>query len=173
MTDVDHVHLEDMSASPKESTGWLNSLASGLNWLLESLAMIVMAVLALLVFLNAFSRYVFSAPLPWTEEVAIYLMVWLTALGIVMAGIRQALICCDVVTGRLSAGRQRILAGFCAVLGSGVMFYCAWLTWRYLQFFGGDASPVLRMPKGVVILALFFALLGLAATLLVPLLKRK
>lgn len=173
MTDVDHARLEDVSVSPRESAGALARLVSGLNWLLETLAMIVMAVLALLVFLNAFSRYVFSAPLPWTEEVAIYLMVWLTALGIVMAGMRQALICCDVVTGRLSAARQRVLVVFCSILGSGVMFYCAWLTWKYLQFFGGDASPVLRMPKGVVILALFFALLGLAATLLVPLVKRK
>jgi TRAP-type C4-dicarboxylate transport system permease small subunit len=42
------------------------------------------------------------------------------------------------------------------------MFYCAWLAWEYLMVFGGDTSPILRMPKGIVIAALFAALLGLA-----------
>ena len=166
MTEITSAVLQDEAMSP-------NKFVAGLNWVLESLAMVVMSVLAFLVFLNAFSRYAFSAPLPWTEEVAINLMVWLTALGILMAGMRQTLICCDIVTGRLSARRQQVVVGFCAILGSGVMFYCAWLAWNYLLVFGGDASPVLRMPKGIVITALFVALLGLAATLLVPLVKRR
>lgn len=150
-----------------------NKFVAGLNWVLEVLAMVVMAILAFLVFINAFSRYAFSAPLPWTEEVVINLMVWLTAIGILMAGMRQTLICCDIVTDRLSSGRKRVVAGFCAILGSGVMFYCAWLAWEYLMVFGWDKSPVLRLPKGIVIAALFAALLGLACTLLVPLFKRK
>ena len=150
-----------------------NKFVAALNWVLESLAMVVMAILAFLVFLNAASRYAFSAPLPWTEEVVINLMVWLTAIGILMAGMRQTLICCDIVTDRLSSGRKRVVASLCAILGSGVMFYCAWLAWEYLMVFGGDTSPILRMPKGIVIAALFAALLGLACTLLVPLFKRK
>lgn len=166
MTDITSAMVQEETVSP-------NKFVAALNWVLETLAMLVMAALAALVFLNAFSRYAFSTPLPWTEELAINLMVWLTALGIMMAGMRQALICCDIVTGRLAENRQRIVAGFCAILGSGVMFYCAWLSWQYLMIFGGDASPVMRLPKGIVIAGLFFALLGLAATLLVPLFKRK
>jgi TRAP-type C4-dicarboxylate transport system permease small subunit len=161
------------SAMEQEESVSSNKFVAALNWVLEALAMLVMASLAFLVFLNAFSRYAFAAPLPWTEEVAINLMVWLTALGIMMAGMRQTLICCDIVTGRLTETRQRLVAGFCAILGSAVMAYCAWLTWQYLMIFGGDASPVLRLPKGIVISGLFLALLGLAATLLVPLFRRK
>lgn len=168
MTSPSPAQLEELPPAPSS-----NRFVRALNWVLESLAMIVMATLATLVFANAFSRYMLSAPLPWTEEIAIYLMVWLTAIGILMAGMRQALICCDVVTGRLSDRKQRVLAGFSAILGSAMIFYCAWLTWQYLMMFGGDASPVLRMPKGIVILALFFALLGLASTLLVPLFRKK
>lgn len=168
MTHMSHAHTQDAPPAPAR-----NRVVRAFNWLLETVAMLVMAALASLVFINAFSRYFLSAPLPWTEEVAVYLMVWLTACGIVMAGTRQTLICCDVCTDRLGTRSQRILAGVCAILGSGVMFYCAWLTWRYLSLFGGDSSPVLRMPKGVVILALFFAMIGLAATLLVPLFKKK
>ncbi|MRX37254.1 TRAP transporter small permease subunit [Aminobacter sp. MDW-2] len=163
---LDHGEMDELPA-------FRNKLVAALNWMLETLAMLVMAGLASLVFLNAFSRYALSTPLPWAEEIAINLMVWLTALGIMMAGMRQSLICCDIVTGRLSTGRLRLVAGFCAVLGSAAMFYCAWLAWQYLMIFGSDASPVLRLPKGIVIAGLFFALLGLATTLLVPLFKRK
>ncbi|MBN9249033.1 MAG: hypothetical protein BGO03_03330 [Mesorhizobium sp. 61-13] len=147
--------------------------SKGLNFVLENLAMALMAILTLLVFANAFSRYAFSAPLPWTEEAVTYLLVWLAAVGIIIAGLRQTLICCDIVTYRLRPGPQRIVATFCALLGSATMFYCAWLTWQYLQIFGSDLSPVLRIPKGVLISALLVALLGLAVTLLVPLFRRK
>lgn len=150
-----------------------NRLVAAINWIVETAAMILMASLAFLVFINAAGRYAFAAPLPWTEELAIYILVWLGALGIVMAGLRQTLICCDIVMGRLPLRRQRALAVFCAVAGAAVMTYCAWLTWIYLGLFGADRSPVLHLPKGIVIAAIFFALVGLAATLLVPIFKRR
>lgn len=145
----------------------------GLNFVLENLAMVLMAILTMLVFANAFSRYAFSAPLPWTEEAVTYLLVWLAAVGIIIAGLRQTLICCDIITYRLRPGRQRMLGGFCALLGSATMFYCAWLTWQYMRIFGADLSPVLRVPKGVLMMALLIALLGLAITLLIPLFRKR
>jgi TRAP-type C4-dicarboxylate transport system permease small subunit len=148
-------------------------LVAAINWIVETAAAILMAALAILVFLNAAGRYAFAAPLPWTEELSIYLLVWLGALGIVMAGMRQTLICCDIVTDRVSSGARRVLTVLCAVAGSAVMAYCAWLTWQYLGFFGADKSPILALPKGIVIGAVFFALVSLAATLLVPIFKRK
>ncbi|MGV6875717.1 TRAP transporter small permease [Pseudochelatococcus sp. B33] len=150
-----------------------NWLVTFFNTLIEYAAMVLMASLAMLVFINAAGRYLFSTPLPWTEELVISLLVWLAALGIVMAGMRQALICCDIVTERLSIRKQRVLTTFSALAGSGVMLYCAWLTWEYMTIFGGDLSPIMRLPKSIVIGAVFFALLGLAATLLVPLFRKR
>jgi TRAP-type C4-dicarboxylate transport system permease small subunit len=147
-------------------------LARAVNWVLEALAAVLMTVLVSLVFVNAASRYALSRPLPWTEDLVINVLVWLAALGIVMAGMRQTLICCDVVTSRLAPGTARIVARFCAGLGTAVMLYCAWLTFQYLQFFGADLSPVLGIPKGVIIVAVLFSLLGLAATLIGALFRR-
>jgi hypothetical protein len=65
-----------------------------------------------------------------------------------------------------------MVARFCAGLGAAVMLYCAWLTFQYLQFFGADLSPVLGIPKGVIITAVLFSLLGLAATLIAALFRR-
>ena len=41
-----------------------------------------------------------------------------------------------------------------------------------LGFFGADKSPILGMPKGIIIVAVFFALVSLAVMLLVPIVKR-
>jgi TRAP-type C4-dicarboxylate transport system permease small subunit len=53
------------------------------------------------------------------------------------------------------------------------MLYCAWLTWQYLLLFGADRSPVVGMPKAVVISAVLLAVLGIAASLIVALFRRE
>lgn len=147
-------------------------IAAAVTWLFEVSAMILMALMAALVFANAVSRYALSRPLPWSEEVVTNLMVWLVAVGVVLAGMRQALICCDILTARLKPATYRILFIACSVIGAAAMAYTAWLTWEYLQFFGADRSPVLRMPKGIMIGAIFFALIGLTTTLVAAMFKK-
>lgn len=154
---------------PPQLTG---RLAAAITWIFEVAAMLLMGIMAALVFANAMSRYALSRPLPWSEEVVTNLMVWLVAVGIVLAGMRQALICCDILTARIKPTTYRILFVACSVIGAAAMAYTAWLTWEYMQFFGADKSPVLRMPKAIMIGAVFFALVGLSATLIASIFKR-
>ncbi|WP_127143579.1 TRAP transporter small permease [Pelagibacterium montanilacus] len=150
----------------------VSRLSRAVQWILETAAMILMGAMAILVFANAFSRYTFSRPLPWTEEVVSNILVWLVAVGVVLAGIRQILICCDILSVRLKAPTLRLVTIFCTVVGAVVLAYCAWLTWQYLDLFGGDRSSILRLPKSIMISAIFFALAGLSATLLISLFRR-
>jgi TRAP-type C4-dicarboxylate transport system permease small subunit len=141
--------------------------------LLETAAIVLMSALSILVFVNAMSRYAFSAPLPWTEEVVLNILVWIAAVGIVLAGLNRSLICCEIVAAHIGSGSKRVMAGLCGLFGSAVMLYFSWLTWRYLLLFGADKSPVLHIPKSVMILGILFATLGLAITLLIPLFSRR
>jgi len=170
MSETTNAELLIQHARPKPHRG---RVATAFNWVLEALSAVLMIALVALVFANAASRYALSRPLPWTEDLVVNLLVWLAALGIVMGGMRQTLMCCDIVTSRLALRRARGLARICAVVGAAVMLYCAWLTFQYLQFFGGDLSPVLRIPKAVMIVAVVFAMLGLAATLLASMFRRR
>jgi TRAP-type C4-dicarboxylate transport system permease small subunit len=140
--------------------------------ILESGAVILMGSLAVLVFVNAVGRYLFASPLPWTEEIVLNILVWLAAIGVVLASLNRSLISCEMITRRLSGTGARALAVASALVAVGVMLYFSWLTWRYLLLFGADLSPILHIPKSVMILGLFFATLSLSATLLVPILKR-
>lgn len=147
-------------------------LATALTRLLEVTAGVLMASLAALVLANAVGRYAFSRPLPWSEEIIGNLLVWIVAVGIVLAGMRQSLICCDILVSRINSRVQGVLAIVTGVVGAAVLFYCAYLTWEYMALFGRDISPILRIPKSVMIGGIFFALFGLATTVLGACLKR-
>lgn len=140
--------------------------------LLELGAIVLMSALSLLVLVNALGRYAFAAPLPWTEEVVLNILVWIAAIGVILAGIKRSLICCEVIAARLGATSKRTTAAVCGVFGSLIMFYFSWLTWRYLLLFGADKSPILHIPKSVMILGVLAATLGLAATLLIPVFRQ-
>jgi TRAP-type C4-dicarboxylate transport system permease small subunit len=47
-----------------------------LRWVREVVVMALMAVLVVVVVASVFFRYVLLAPLPWSEEVGRYLMIW-------------------------------------------------------------------------------------------------
>ena len=149
-----------------------NGMQKALNGSLEWVAIALLGTLTILVFANAVGRYLFTYPLPWTEELAINIMVWLAGVGIVLAGMRQSLICCNILSYRISRFRARMVASACALLGAVVMAYLSWLTWRYMLIFGGDLSPILKIPKLVAMAGLFFATTGLTATLLTSIFKR-
>jgi TRAP-type C4-dicarboxylate transport system permease small subunit len=141
--------------------------------LLETAAIVLMSALSVLVFVNAMGRYAFTAPLPWTEEVVLNVLVWIAGVGIVLAGIKRSLICCEVIAARVGSGSKRVLAAACGLLGAAVMIYFSWLTLRYLLLFGADRSPILHIPKSVMILGILFATLGLAITLLISVFSRR
>lgn len=144
-----------------------------LNKLLEATAVILMLSLTALVLSNALGRYFFNHPLPWTEEVVLVMLAWQMAVGIVLAGMRQSLITCDVLLERLPHRTKRAMATAVALLGAAAMGYFAVLTWQYLMLFGGDLTPILKIPKGAMIVALFCGGVGLSFSLLASAFARK
>lgn len=54
----------------------------------EVFAVILLAIMATLVFLQVVMRYLFANPLSWTDEIAIYCMVWLVYIGASL-GVRE------------------------------------------------------------------------------------
>ena len=54
------------------------------NKFLDALCVVCMAVILLLVVVQVVMRYVFNSPLTWSEELAVYVMVWMTFAGSVI-----------------------------------------------------------------------------------------
>ena len=133
---------------------------------LEALAAGLMALITLLVLGNALGRYLFNAPLPWTEEAVISAMIWVASVGLLLGAMRCTLITCDVLVMRLPPAGKRWLEVGCGVIGAGALGFFAWQIRNYLGLFGGDLSPILRLPKGLGISALMVSMAGISLVLL-------
>ena len=69
----------------------------------------LMVAITAVVFLQVVSRYVFSYPFDWPEEMARYLFVWVALLGAALALRRGAHFSIDALVKRLPTGWRRIV----------------------------------------------------------------
>lgn len=82
----------------------------------DALAVVLFALMLGIVLLQVVLRYVFNAPLVWTDEAAQYLFVWVSFLGWTMATRKRIHIGIGVVVDRLPGPARRALhALWCAL----------------------------------------------------------
>jgi tripartite ATP-independent transporter DctM subunit len=82
MTDVSPAE----GLSPRAATFRLGrALDTGLRWLTEGGAALLVVIEVVLLFCNVFSRYVLNQPIVWGDELASLLFLWLAMLGSVVA----------------------------------------------------------------------------------------
>ncbi|MCF6367298.1 TRAP transporter small permease [Rhizobium halophilum] len=143
-----------------------SKLRGGLQWLVETSAIVLLVFLVALVLANSLGRYLFAAPLPWTEEVVTALLMWLGALGITIGALNNELISCSIWTRRLTGVSQHGLATLQAVFSIAVMAVVGVLAWRYLGTFGSDRTPILGISKAVAISGIFATCVGLGVAFL-------
>lgn len=55
------------------------------NKIIEVVSVVVLVFVTIIVFVSVASRYVFKAPLEWSEEIARYSFIWVVFLGIALA----------------------------------------------------------------------------------------
>lgn len=144
----------NINSSPSSKSA---ALHRGLNRLLEPLLIGALTVLVLVVLWQVFSRYVLQSPSTATDEVARFLLMWLTLLGTAWIVGQREHLAIDLLSDKLSANNalklQRLLILLTAVFtilvlivgGSNLVL----VTLRLAQ-----TSTVLQVPMGYVYLAL-------------------
>jgi len=70
---------------------------------------VVLGVMSIVIIVQVLSRYIFGFPLPWSEELARYLMAYSIFVGAALALRHQQLIAVEFISERLSFGPRRIL----------------------------------------------------------------
>ena len=124
---------------------------------LETLVVLVMAVLVLDVSWQVFTRFILKDPSIWTDELATFLLIWVSLLGAAVALKRGAHLGMDYFVERMTPNRRLYVAVFvylCTGLFSlSVMTVGgATLVVRKLQL--QETSPALGLDLGYVYLAL-------------------
>jgi TRAP-type C4-dicarboxylate transport system permease small subunit len=113
------------------------------------LTVIVMAVLALITFVNVLIRYFTSRSFAWTEEISIFLMIVLALVAGSAAVARNHHIRIEYFSAKGSPGRQRLLARFSALMVFLLFALIAVLSWRMVwdDFRYGETSPGIGVPQ--------------------------
>ncbi|MEW6672858.1 MAG: TRAP transporter small permease [Thermodesulfobacteriota bacterium] len=128
----------------------LERLSRALNSVIERCLFAVGLSMAAIVAVEVFSRYVLNHSLFWSEELARYLLVWLTFLGASVAYHRRAHPGIDTVTLLLPDNLKK-KAAICvhlvslALFGVMIVYGCQFAYFVRLQI-----SPALYLPKWII-----------------------
>ncbi len=133
------------------------SIKKILDCMLEVLVMVVVAVLVVDVLWQVFTRFVLKDPSTWTEELAVFMLIWVSLLGAAVALNRGAHLGIDYFVGKLSPRKRLYTEVF--------VFLCISLFSFTVMILGGidlvastlqlqQESPALQVKVGYVYLAI-------------------
>jgi len=127
-----------------------------LDRLLETLVMGVVAVLVLDVLLQVFTRFVLNKPSSWTEELAVFMLIWVSLLGAAVALGRGAHLGIDYFVGKLPERVRlatEVFVFFCVAAFSFLVMVLGGIDLVRSTLELGQPSPALNVQMGHVYLA--------------------
>lgn len=128
----------------------MGKLISFMNTSLKYILFILMIALIVSVFSQVLFRFVLNQPLAWTEELARYILVWLTFLGAAYAMSLKAHIGVEFFVNKLPDSLHK----FSLVLSTlvSIAFFMILITQGYSMMTRSmsQLSPVLKIPMGMV-----------------------
>lgn len=113
-----------------------------------------LAAMSAIVFINVALRYLTSESIVWAEEVARYLMIWLTFLGIGPVLRIGGHVAIDNLQDAVPAATARLLR---VVIAAIVFGFCVFLIWVGMGFASRtmvQTTPVLEIPFGYIAAAI-------------------
>jgi len=115
-------------------------------------------VMVVVIFLQVFFRFVVKASLPWSEELARYIMAWAVFIGASIAAKEGAHIGIDSIVTRLPKKMERYIRTFAMVLSflfSVILVYLAALIIQFLMK-TGQKTPAMMIPMWIAYFSVLF-----------------
>lgn len=125
-----------------------------------ALAAIVVGGTAVITVLAVFYRYVMNAALPWPEEVAGYLLVWLSFSGGYLAFRRRAHISFGVVVEAMPPGARRAVALLNDLILGALFLFITVYGYRMMSLLGSERLMASGLPQGIFMVSLLIFSVG-------------
>jgi TRAP-type C4-dicarboxylate transport system permease small subunit len=107
------------------------------------------------------SRFVFDRPLPWTDELAVVLYVWIILWACATMVPTREHVMFDLVWHAASHRTRRLMAMVGHLLLGGLSLWALPACWDYVSFMSREATPVLDIPFSLVFLPFVLLLVSL------------
>ena len=151
----------------------LEKISGAINHWIEHLLFGMGLTMALLVAVQVFFRYILNQSLFWSEELARYLLVWLTFLGVSAAYYRKANPGVDFLYARVSPRLRKTADVMIHCVSMGLFVVMIVFGTQFAYFVRMQISPAMNLPKWLIVgiipvsgmLLMFHALTFLVAVL--------
>jgi tripartite ATP-independent transporter DctM subunit len=166
---MSHAPVFDAASAPPPNP--LNALAHGidrrLGAVIEAIAAALVLVEIVVLFAGVVARYVFHAPLVWSDELASIFFLWLSMLGAVVALRRGEHMRMTAVVGNVSPGARRMLEALAITASLAFLVLVMLPAYEYADEEAFIVTPALEIsnawragafPVGVALMIVFGAL---------------
>ncbi len=132
-------------------------MKSRIDLFLEWTLAILLGIMVLDVFWGVITRYILDSQSSWTDELARFLLIWLSILGAAYASGKKLHIAIDLLPQYLNERNQKILdiiITLIILLFAIAVFLIGGFRYVYISFALGQTSPALNLPIGFVYIIL-------------------
>ncbi len=129
----------------------LKRLSRSINHWIEYLLFGLGFTMAIIVAVQVFFRYVLNQSLFWSEELARFLLVWLTFFGASVAYYRKANPGIDILYSRMSSSIRKTSAVLVHL--ASIMLFCVMIFYgcQFAYFIRLQITPALQLPKWIIL----------------------
>ena len=128
----------------------MRSFYDSLEWSLRKVLLVLVGGIVLSVLLQIVARFILMVSIPWTDELARYLMIWASFIGLGVAYRRGQLICVGIVKDNLPRGLFRVATLVSDVLCSIFAVVAIIYGVKLCLLNAGQVSPALRISLGII-----------------------
>ena len=146
--------LRDLSA--ERAVRWLQQSANAVSGIL------FLALFAVFLVQIA-SRFFFNQPLPWTDELAVILYIWVILWTAALVVPQREHVVFDLVWNSVGKRSRQVMAISGNLLVGGLALAGIPATWDYVHFMQREGTPVLDLPFMWVFLPLVLLMVALVA----------
>ena len=124
----------------------LKRLTASADWIACKVCIALFMFILVTMVLQIFFRYIFNAPLTWTEELARMFFTWINFLGAALIVKRSSHISIDAATDLLPPGPRRWVLALAHLITLVILCILAVKGFQFLRTTGISASPALGVP---------------------------
>jgi TRAP-type C4-dicarboxylate transport system permease small subunit len=133
---------------------FLDKICAATNRWIEYLLFGLGFSMAILVAVQVFCRYILNSSLFWSEELARYMLVWLSFFGATVAYYRNLHPGVDALTSRLSVAKRRISQQLVYITTMGLAMIMVISGTQFAWFVRMQISPALSIHKWIILIVI-------------------
>lgn len=128
----------------------MGKVINGLNTGLKHVLNVLLLTMVIVVFMQVLFRFALDQPLAWTEELARYLLVWITFLGASFAMAKKAHIGVDIIVDKLPPVLKNVIAIIASLISLSFFIMIIKESFTLIERTMVQTSPVLGISMGYI-----------------------